>query len=134
MTGEATAIMAYFCLKDSQFEAAVQLINQAALYEPRAPLVHWTTAVTLHYRFRDFVQASHAFARAISVAPGFAYPYFSMGVLASDGGDDAKGAELFTRCLALDPNHHYAISSRISALGQTSVQALAEYQLSLIHI
>ena len=109
VTGEATALLGYFCFKDHQFAAAVQLVNQAALYDPRAPLVHWLAGVLQHYHVKNFEQACHAYTRCIAAAPGFSYGFYSLSAAVGEAGAGDSAASLLERCVKLDEHHHYCL-------------------------
>eukprot|EP00750_Incisomonas_marina_P029698 INCI7216.1.p1 GENE.INCI7216.1~~INCI7216.1.p1 ORF type:complete len:584 (-),score=84.64 INCI7216.1:3293-5044(-) len=128
ISGEATCILAYFMYKDFQFAETEALAKQAVCYDSNAPLAHWTMGVLHHYFFHDFHRSCESYARAIAAAPLFAYPYYSLGVLLSDGGDIPKSAFLYGRCLHLDSNHHYARMNRVISLDETSPEVIAEYR------
>lgn len=113
VSGEATCLLAYICFKNKDYVNAGKLIKKAAEYDPNAILYLWLNGVLQHYLYQNFEASCHSYTCAITVAPDFAYSYYSLGVLASNSGDNVKSEFLYQQCLKLDPHHHYALLNRL---------------------
>ena len=125
---EAICFLAYFCYKDGNFGAAKDLIKDAANYDEKAFLLHWVVGILQHYHLQNFDESCHAYTRAISLEPDFAYPYYSLAVVNSDASNTQIADFLYRRCLALDPHHHYARMNRVIALNEDEAEVLDEYR------
>ena len=132
----ALALLAYLCYKDGQVGVARELVERAAACAPNSALVYWVAGVLDHYCLRDLHRAARAYVRALTLAPGFAYAYYSLALLYADAGDEPKAAFLYRRCVGVDCNHHFARMNRalMSEHAGDCTEALEHYRhVSRVH-
>jgi tetratricopeptide (TPR) repeat protein len=134
VSAEATCILATFLCETDRYDAAAALQQQAAIYSPDSPLVHWLGGVLQHCHFQNFARAFAAYAQAIAVAPGFAHAYFCLGRLLSHALRTLMAGKLYRRCLGIDPHHHSAMLYRaMDMYDGDSWQMSQFYQIMDIH-
>jgi tetratricopeptide (TPR) repeat protein len=130
VSGEAVSLFGYMCYKDRKYSTGFKIVNLAIKMNSNNYLAYWVMGVYQHYYLKNTENGKKAYSKSFTLRPDFAYPYYSLGVLASDTEQNDKAAALYQQCMELDPNHVYAHMNYCVCVGNTAThkELIERYQ------
>ena len=126
VSGEAVSMFAYVCYKDKKFSTGFKIVNLALKMNSNNYLAYWIMGVYQHYYLKNTENSKQAYTKSFTLRPDFAYPYYSLGVLASDAGQNDKAIALYKQSMDIDPNHVYAHMNYCTCIDDSNIQELIE--------
>jgi tetratricopeptide (TPR) repeat protein len=125
---EALCLYGYFLYKNGLFESTARIVEFVLKKDPKNYIALWLSGVTCYYYLRDFQAGIRQYMKCIDANPNFSYPYYSLGVLLSDGDYWNPAHALYNKCLLIDPHHHYACLNRVNTHDHDDPGVLQEYE------
>lgn len=119
-------------LQSKNYAQAVELINQALLYQPQYVEAHSNLALALQAQGK-YDEAIDHYQKALNIKPDFADALYNLGNALKESGNLQEAAASYRRALVINPHNalaHYNLGNTLKDQNLTSA-AVAHYQQAL---